>query len=60
MKLKCPKCKTQSLKEDYSDLLGVKKMKTHDIVYCPECGFTDSRKKLELREENITSKNSKL
>lgn len=47
--MKCPKCKEQTLKEDYAD-----KRPNSDKLYCPECGFSKSRAKLErdIRREN--------
>jgi transcription initiation factor TFIIIB Brf1 subunit/transcription initiation factor TFIIB len=32
--MKCPQCKEQTLKEDYSREEG---------MYCPQCGFTANR-----------------
>ena len=43
MKIMCPKCKTQRMKEDYS-------VPDSDQMYCPECNYTESRKLLECGE----------
>ncbi len=44
--MKCPNCKTQTLKEDYTKMLAGDDT-PDDTLYCPECGFTDSRRILE-------------
>lgn len=43
--MKCPRCKIQTLKEDYLRL--GKQPKNFDGLYCPNCGFKGSRRKLE-------------
>ena len=61
--MKCPKCKEQTLKEDYSD-----KSPTSDRLYCPNCDFTESRaivsaaiiKRLEDQNEKLSEENEKL
>jgi len=52
--MKCPKCKIQTLKEDYAD-----KRPNSDTLYCPECGFKMSRAKLErnIRREHNAKMN---
>ena len=41
--MKCPKCKIQTLKEDYSKMIQDGEDFDGDGLYCPSCGFKESR-----------------
>ena len=45
--MKCPKCKEQTLKEDYSKMISEGEDLTGDDLYCPNCGFVVSRSVIE-------------
>ena len=43
--MKCPKCKEQTMKEDYRTFL-----RSDDRLYCPNCGYTSGRRNLEKNQ----------
>lgn len=45
--MKCPKCKVQTLKEDYTKMIKTGEDYEGDDLYCPSCEFKESRKVLE-------------
>ncbi len=54
--MKCPKCKIQNLKEDYTKMLKGDDT-PDDTLYCPACGFTDSREIITEQMQKIGANN---